>query len=77
MKFAKTIGWCGTVLLMTTYMLNIFGVISAQSLTYLFANLFAAIFLGVRVYKDKNFSNLFLEFFWAAVAIIGIVKYFM
>lgn len=72
----KFIGWLGTILLMATYMLNILGVITAQSLVYLFANLLAAIFLGIRVYSDKNFSNVFLEIFWAGVAIVGIVKYF-
>jgi hypothetical protein len=60
---------------MATYMLNIFGIINAQSPTYLFLNLFAAIFLGVRVYKDRNYSNVFLEIFWAGIAIIGIIKY--
>ena len=77
MTYIKLSGWTGTLLLMTTYLLNIFGVITAQSLVYLILNLLAAIFLGVRVYKDRNFSNVFLEIFWASVAIIGIIKYFL
>lgn len=76
MDYIKLSGWLGTLLLMATYLLNIFGIITAQSLVYLFLNLLAAIFLGVRVYKDRNFSNVFLEIFWAGVAIIGIIKYF-
>ncbi len=62
---------------MVTYLLNIMGVITAQSLSYLILNLVAAIFLGLRVYKDRNFSNVFLEIFWALVAIVGIVRYFL
>lgn len=73
----KIIGWCGTLLLMVTYLLNILGVITAQSLIYLCLNLLAAFCLGIRVYKDKNYSNVFLEIFWAIVAIIGIVRYFI
>lgn len=76
MNYIKLSGWLGTLLLMATYLLNILGIITAQSLIYLFLNLFAAIFLGVRVYKDRNFSNVFLEIFWAFIAIIGIIKYF-
>ena len=72
----KMIGWVGTVLLMATYMLNILGVMSAQSLLYLFLNLLAAFCLGVRVLHDKNYSNVFLEIFWAGVAIVGIIRYF-
>lgn len=77
MDFIKTIGWFGTAILMVTYLLNIMGVITAQSLSYLILNLVAAIFLGLRVYKDRNFSNVFLEIFWALVAIVGIVRYFL
>lgn len=72
----KIIGWIGTLLLMATYLLNILGVINAQSLVYLFFNLLAAFCLGMRVYKDRNYSNVFLEIFWAIVAIIGIIRYF-
>lgn len=73
----KIIGWCGTILLMATYLLNILDIISAQSLTYLCLNLIAAVCLGARVYADKNYSNVFLEIFWAGVAIIGIMRYFV
>lgn len=67
----------GTMLLMATYLGNILGVLNAQALPYLFLNLFAAIFLGIRVYSDRNYSNVFLEIFWGAVAILGIIKYFI
>lgn len=73
----KTIGWLGSLILMFTYLLNVLDIISAQSLVYLILNLLAAFFLGVRVLKDKNYSNVFLEIFWATVAIIGIIRYFL
>lgn len=73
----KTIGWLGSVILMFTYLLNVLDIISSQSLVYLIFNLLAAFFLGVRVLKDKNYSNVFLEIFWAIVAMIGIIRYFL
>lgn len=76
MNFIKIIGWLGTVILMATYMLNIFGVVSAQSLAYLIPNLLAGIFLGMRVYKDRNYSNVLLEIFWIAITLVAIVRYF-
>ncbi len=76
-NYIKIIGWLGTLLLMATYMLNVFGIISAQSLTYLIANLLAGVFLGLRVYKDKNYSNVFLEIFWITITLIGIINYFV
>jgi hypothetical protein len=77
MNFIKIIGWIGTLLLMATYMLNVFGVISATSLSYLIPNLLAGVFLGIRVLKDKNYSNVFLEIFWITVTLIAIFRYFL
>lgn len=77
MKFIKIIGWLGTGILMLTYVLNVFGIISAQSLVYLLPNLFAGVFLGLRVYKDRNYSNVLLEIFWIVVTAIAILRYFL
>jgi len=71
----KTIGWIGTVLLIGVYGLNSLGYISSVSLWYPLLNLVAAICLGIRVYTDKNYSNVILEIFWAGIAIFAIVKY--
>lgn len=75
-KNVKVIGWAGTTLLIITYTLNIFGLIESTGTSYAVMNIFAAIFLGLRVYIDKNWSNLFLEFFWIAVAVVSLVRYF-
>ncbi len=66
----------GTILLITTYTLNTLGIIESTGIEYALMNIFAALFLGIRVYSDKNWSNLFLEFFWAGVAIVSLVRYF-
>ena len=72
----KNIGWIGTGLLIITYALNTFAIIDSTGMSYAVMNIFAAVFLGLRVYIDKNWSNLFLEFFWIGIAFISIIKYF-
>ncbi len=73
----KIVGWAGTVLLIGVYALNSFGVISSISLVYLFSNLIAAILLGIRVFADKNYSNVVLEIFWGIIALVAIVKFYL
>lgn len=71
----KAIGWLGTAILIITYGFNSFGVISSVSLWYPLLNFIAAIFLGVRVFADKNYSNVVLEIFWAAIAALAIIRF--
>ena len=71
----QTIGWLGTVLLIGAYALNSFGLLSSVGLVYPLLNLAAGILLGIRVFADRNYSNLILEFFWIGVALVSLVKY--
>lgn len=71
----KVIGWLGTGILIVTYGLNSFGYIDSESLWYPLLNLIAAIFLGIRVFSDRNYSNLILEIFWGAIAVIAIFSF--
>lgn len=71
----QIIGWSGTVVLIGAYALNSFGVISSQGLLYPILNLYAAIALGVRVWADRNYSNLILEIFWGGVALISFIGF--
>ncbi len=73
----QTIGWTGTVVLMTAYALNSFGIISSTGFLYPFANFLAAIFLGIRVFADRNYSNLLLEIVFGLIAIIALVRFFI
>ncbi len=73
----RILGWLGTAVLIFVYALNSFGVIESQGFWYPLLNLLAAILLGVRVFADRNYSNLILEIFWAGVAIIALLNYFI
>ena len=70
------IGWLGTIILFSAYALNTWGIIESTGTIYGFSNLIAALFLGIRVYADKNWSNLVLEIFFGVIAISSLVRYF-
>jgi uncharacterized membrane protein YkvI len=73
----RIIGWAGTILLIIAYSLNSLGYLDSQNLIYPIMNLVAALFLAIRVYVDRNWSNLFLEAFWGAIAVVSIIKFFI
>ena len=75
-KTIKIIGWVGTVILFVAYGLNSFGIIESTGLIYGISNLVAAVLLGVRVFADRNWSNLVLEIFFGLIAVIAMVRYF-
>jgi len=75
-KSIVIIGWLGTIILFTAYAANTWGFIEPTGPIYGFSNLIAAIFLGIRVYTDRNWSNLVLEIFWMIIGIVGIIRYF-
>jgi len=73
----QTIGWIGTVVLMTAYAFNSFGIIPSTGFWYPFANLLAAILLGIRVFADRNYSNLLLEIVFGIIALIALIRFFI
>lgn len=73
----QIIGWSGTVVLIGAYALNSFGVLESRGLLYPLLNLFAAVSLGIRVWADRNYSNLILEIFWGGVACIAFLRIFL
>ena len=75
-KTITIIGWVGTIILFVAYAANAWGFIASTGLVYSIANLVAATLLGIRVYVDRNWSNLALEIFFGAVAIVSLVRYF-
>lgn len=75
-KIITTIGWLGTIMLMGAYALNSLGFLESTGPIYAGINILAGLFLGIRVYADRNWSNLILEIFWVGIATITIVRYF-
>lgn len=75
-KSISIIGWIGTFILFAAYALNSLGFIESTGPIYAFANIVAATLLGIRVYADRNWSNLALEVFFGIIAVITVVRYF-
>lgn len=76
-KKIQIIGWAGTCILFTAYALNSLGFIESTGPIYGFSNLVAATLLGIRVYADRNWSNVALEVFFGTIAIITLIRYFL
>jgi len=76
-KLINIIGWAGTIVLFTAYALNSLGFIESTGPIYGFSNLVAATLLGIRVYADRNWSNLALEIFFGVIAVITLARYFL
>ncbi len=71
-----SIGWIGTILLIGAYTLNSFGFLTSTGPIYAGINILAGVCLGIRVYADRNWSNLILEFFWISIAFANMIRYF-
>lgn len=76
LKKVKIIGWIGTITLMFAYGINTLGFVESTGPLYATINIIAGVCLGIRVFSDKNWSNLILEIFWIAIALISIIRYF-
>jgi len=71
------IGWIGTTLILIAYGFNSFGYLESTGLIYPTLNLIGAILLGLRVYADRNWSDIALELFFGGVAFVALIKYFL
>jgi hypothetical protein len=76
-SFITIVGWVGTIILLVSYALNSFGVIASTGIIYGVSNLLVAVFLGIRVWADRNWSNLTLQIVFGLIAVINIVMYIM
>jgi len=67
------IGWTGASLLVIFYVLNIFGVISAQNLWYQLGNIVGGGLLIFFAIKLKVWPNLLTNSVWLVAALIALV----
>ena len=74
--YVYVVGWIGTTAILVAYGLNSFGIIPSVGLLYPSLNFFGAILLGIRVYADRNWSDITLEVFFGGVALVSLIRYF-
>ena len=68
----KYLGWIGAGVLVAMYLLNSSGIVSAESLTYQFANLIGAVCLICYGVVLKARANVFVNIVWSIGAIVAI-----
>ena len=73
-KLIIFLGWIGTILLIGAYILNLYGFLSSAGMTYALINIISGTLLTIRVYYDKDWSLLALNFFWAIIPIGNVIK---
>lgn len=70
------IGNLGVGLIVLSYFLLQTQKIASDQLSYSLLNLFGAIFLLISLCYNFNLASVVIEFFWIAISIYGIFKYF-
>ena len=72
----EIIGWAGTFLVVLAYLLVNSERLKPKDSSYIFMNLFGAIFIGVNVFVNQAWPALGLQIVWGGVAIISLLKNF-
>lgn len=72
--FSDAVGITGTILLLLAYFLLQAEKLKGTDWTYLYMNLFAAIFIIFSLFFTFNLSSFIIELFWVGISIYGIYK---
>lgn len=70
----ESLGWVGVGLILASYLGNVFGWWSAESIWYLLANLFGSVLLIIEAKRVKNWQPVVLNVVWLLVALVGIAR---
>ncbi len=71
------IGWFGAVLVVCAYALLTLTHLTQTSIIYNLMNLIGGLFLGYRVWVDRNYSNVFLEVIFVGIALYALLRSFL
>lgn len=73
-RFDEIIGWAGAISLMGAYMLNSFGLLTAQSYPYQLLNIFGALFIIYISYKKQVYQSVILNLMWFIIGIVAFAQ---
>lgn len=76
-KFAEVCGWYGMLALITAYFLVSFGVIDGEGLVFQLTNLTGGIGLLIVAASKGVVQSVILNFFWAVIGLVAIVRLFL
>ena len=75
--FSEVFGWYGVIAILAAYALLSLGMLHGNDLAYQILNLTGAIGVCYDAYKQKNWQPAVLNFIWALIAIIALVKFLL
>ncbi len=73
-NFSNIVGVTGTIILILAYMLLQAEKLKSNDWTYLYMNLFAAIFITFSLIFHFNLASFIIEIFWISISIYGLWK---
>ncbi len=71
------VGWVGILCVLLGYGLTSFQILSNSDPIYFVLNLIGAITLGIEAYLHKDTPPILLNIIWAAIAVVGLVRFFI
>lgn len=68
------IGWLGAIILLGGYFLLSWNYLDSKSVIYHSCNFIGNMLIGYRVYKDKNYGNVFMAIIFMLIALKSIIQ---
>ena len=72
--FWESIGWYGTIAIITAYFLNSFSLMATSGFWYSFLNLTGSIGIALVSYRKKAYQPMTLNIVWAGIGLIAIAR---
>jgi hypothetical protein len=77
MELSTAIGTVGVSLLLLAFLLNLFRIVSEESLAYIILNIFGAGIACIASIMIEFVPFIVLEIIWVLVGVAGLIKYFI
>ena len=73
-KIIEILGWFGAISILTAYGLNLFSILSPQSLNYIILNAMGGFLVGLNALAKKDHPSVLIEWAWVLLSLIALVK---
>lgn len=70
----EIIGWIGTILLITAYLLISLEKVNGTNKLYQLMNLAGAVAIGIKAFSNSTWQVVTVEIFWGAVSILALAR---
>lgn len=71
--FDGFLSWIGVLMILSAYILNVFGVIGARETIYLVLNIVGSVFIVFHAFHKRDYQPAILNIVWALVALVNLV----